>query len=345
MDFVKLGRTDIDISKICLGTMTWGQQNTEAEAFSQMDMAIERGINFFDTAELYSVPPKAETYGSTEKIIGNWLNEKKARDKIILASKVVGSGFAYMRPMERKLDRKNIETALNASLKRLQTDYLDLYYLHWPERQANYFGKLGFEHDPLDIDWTQLEETLGVLGDAVNAGKVRAIGVSNETPWGVMKFLEIAGRTGLPRIAAVQNPYNLLNRSYEVGLAEISLREDCPLLAYSPLGFGTLSGKYLGGKKPANGRITLFEEYKRYTKPQGIKATERYVNLAHDHGLDPAAMALAFVNAQPFVASNIIGATNVKQLASNIDAYELKLSPEIISAINEIHKEISNPAP
>ena len=345
MDFVTLGRTNIKVSKVCLGTMTWGEQNTETEAFAQMDMALERGINFFDTAELYSVPPKAETYGATEKIIGNWFNAKKTRDKVILASKVAGPGLDYMRDLPRKHDRRNIEAALDGSLKRLQTDYIDLYYLHWPERKTNYFSKLGYEHDPLDTDWTQLEETLSVLADAQKAGKIRAVGVSNETPWGVMKFLEIAGRSGLPRIAGVQNPYNLLNRSYEIGLAEISMREDCPLLAYSPLGFGTLSGKYLGGKKPIGARITLFDSYRRYTKPLAIKATERYVSLARDHGLDPAAMALAFVNAQPFVASNIIGATTMQQLTSNIDAYELKLSPEIVSAINEIHKEIPNPAP
>lgn len=346
MDFVELGRTAIKVSRVCLGTMTWGQQNSEAEGFVQMDRALERDINFFDTAEMYSIPPQAETHGATEKIIGNWMKKRGTRDKIVLASKVVGKGgFEYVRDGKSKFDRKNIEAALDASLERLQTDYLDLYQLHWPERKANYFGRLGFEHDATDTDWTPLEETLDVLGDAVKAGKIRAIGLSNETPWGVMRFLEIAERTGLPRAASVQNPYNLLNRSYEVGLAEISLREDCGLLAYSPLGFGVLSGKYVGGARPEGARISLFKSYGRYTKPQGVLATEAYVKLARDHGLDPAQMALAFINAQPFVTSNIIGATGLEQLDANIDAYDLKLSAEVIEGIQKIHVEYPNPAP
>ncbi len=345
MDFAKLGRTGIDVSKVCLGTMTWGEQNTQAQAFEQMDMALDRGINFFDTAELYSIPPRAETYGATETIIGNWMGERRARDKIVLASKAAGPGLNYMRDGNMKFDRKNLELALDASLKRLKTDYLDLYYLHWPVRKTNYFGHLGYEHDPADTDWAPLEESLGVLGDMVKAGKIRSVGVSNETPWGVMKFLEIAERTGLPRIAGVQNPYNLLNRIYEIGIAEISMREDCGLLAYSPLGFGSLSGKYLNGAEPKDGRMTLFESYRRYMKPQSIKATERYVQLANDSGLDPAQMALAFVNAQPFVTSNIIGATTLEQLKSNIDALDIKLSDDVMTAINEIQNEIPNPAP
>ncbi|MCK5546967.1 MAG: NADP(H)-dependent aldo-keto reductase [Rhodospirillaceae bacterium] len=345
MDFAKLGRTGIDVSKVCLGTMTWGEQNTQSQAFAQMDMALDRGINFFDTAELYSIPPRAETYGATETIIGNWLGERGTRDKIVLASKAAGPGLGYMRDGKMKFDRKNLELALDASLKRLKTDYLDLYYLHWPVRKTNYFGHLGYAHKPDDTDWAPLEETLGVLGDMVKAGKIRAVGVSNETPWGVMKFLEIAERTGLPRIAGVQNPYNLLNRIYEIGIAEISMREDCGLLAYSPLGFGALSGKYLNGAKPAGARMTLFESYRRYAKPKGVEATERYVQLAKDNGLDPAQMALAFVNAQPFVTSNIIGATTLEQLASNIDALDLKLSDEVMAAIDEIQNAIPNPAP
>ncbi|MCK5166398.1 MAG: NADP(H)-dependent aldo-keto reductase [Rhodospirillaceae bacterium] len=345
MDFVKLGRTSIDVSKVCLGTMTWGEQNNQTDAFEQMDFALERGINFFDTAELYSIPPRIETYGSTETIIGNWLGQRGSRDKIILASKAAGPGLGYMRDGKMKFDRKNLELALDASLKRLKTDYLDLYYLHWPVRKTNYFGHLGYEHNPADTDWTPLEESLGVLGDMVKAGKIRSVGISNETPWGVMKFLEIASRTGLPRIAGVQNPYNLLNRIYEIGVAEISMREDCGLLAYSPLGFGALSGKYLNGAKPEGARMTLFESYRRYAKPKGVAATERYVQLAKDNGLDPAQMALAFVNAQPFVTSNIIGATTLEQLASNIDALDLKLSDEVMAAIDEIQNAIPNPAP
>ena len=346
MDFVELGRTDIKVSRVCLGTMTWGQQNTEAEGFEQMDRALERDINFFDTAEMYSIPPSKETHGATEKIIGNWLKARGSRDKIVLASKVVGNGgFKYVRDGDTKFDRKNIEAALDASLKRLKTDYLDLYQLHWPERKANYFGRLGYEHDASDTNWTPLEETLDVLGDAVKAGKIRAVGLSNETPWGVMKFLEIAERTGLPRVASVQNSYNLLNRTYEVGLAEVSMREDCGLLAYSPLGFGALTGKYLGGAEPEGARLTLFKQYGRYTKPQGLLATEAYVQLAKDHGLDPAQMALAFINAQPFVTSNIIGATNLEQLDANIDAYGLKLSADVLDGIKQIHTEHPNPAP
>lgn len=345
MEFAKLGATDINVSKVCLGTMTWGEQNTQDQAFEQMDMAMDRGVNFFDTAELYSIPPRAETYGSTETIIGNWLAARKTRDKIVLASKASGPGLSYMRDGNMKFDRKNLELALDASLKRLQTDYLDLYYLHWPVRRTNYFGHLGYEHDPSDTDWTPLEETLGVLGDMVKAGKIRAVGISNETPWGFMKFLEIAERTGLPRLAGVQNPYNLLNRIYEIGMAEISMREDCGLLAYSPLGFGSLSGKYLNDAKPEGARMTLFESYRRYAKPKGIKATERYVALAKDSGLDPTQMALAFINAQPFLTSNIIGATTLAQLKSNIDALDIKLSKDVMDEINKIHTDIPNPAP
>ncbi len=345
MDFAKLGRTEIDVSKACLGTMTWGEQNNQADAFEQMDFALDRGINFFDTAELYSIPPRAETYGATETIIGNWMGERRARDKIILASKASGPGFDYMRDGKMRFDRKNLELALDASLKRLKTDYLDLYYLHWPVRKTNYFGNLGYKHNSADTDWAPLEESLGVLGDMVKAGKIRSVGISNETPWGAMKFLEIASRTGLPRVAGIQNPYNLLNRIYEIGLAEISMREDCGLLAYSPLGFGALSGKYLNGAKPEGARMTLFESYRRYAKPKGVAATERYVQLAKDKGIDPAQMALAFINAQPFVTSNIIGATSMAQLKSNIDAFDIKLSDDVVAAINEIHNEIPNPAP
>ncbi len=347
MDKVELGRTGINVTRVCLGTMTWGQQNTEAEGFEQMDYALDRGINFFDCAELYSIPPKAETYGSTETIIGNWMKARASRDKIVLASKAaVGKNFSYMREGPMKFDRRNLEAALDASLKRLQTDYLDLYQLHWPERKSNYFSTLGYKHNPADTDWTPLEETLDVLGGFVKAGKVRAVGLSNETPWGVMKFLEIADRTGLPRMASVQNPYNLLNRSYEIGLAEISMREACGLLAYSPLAFGVLSGKYEGGARPDGARITLFEKnYKRYTKPEALLATTAYVALAKAHNLDMAQMALAFINAQPFVTANIIGATTMEQLKSNVDAYELKLSDEVMEGIEAIHTRHPNPSP
>lgn len=349
MNTTRLGRTDITVSRICLGTMTWGEQNTQDDAFQQMDYAIDNGVNFFDTAELYAVPPRPETQGRTETIIGNWLKAHNNRDKIVLATKIAGPAHAgptvaHFRDGEPRLDRKNIEAALDTSLKRLQTDYVDLYQLHWPDRPTNNFGRLGYKHD-FDFEPVPLEETLSVLSDLVKAGKIRAVGVSNETPWGVMKMLEIAERTGLPRIASVQNPYALTNRSYEVGLAEISLREDCGLLAYSPLGFGSLSGKYIGGARPKGARLTMFPVLGRYNSPICDRATERYVALARDHGLDPAQMALAFVNTRPFTTSTIIGATTMTQLESNIATWDMTLSNEVLEAIEAIHTEIPNPAP
>lgn len=349
MKTTRLGRTDITVSRICLGTMTWGEQNTQDDAFQQMDYAIDNGVNFFDTAELYAVPPRPETQGRTETKLGNWFKARGTRDKVVLATKVAGPSHAgpavaHFRDGAPRLDRKNIEAALDASLKRLQTDYVDLYQLHWPDRPTNNFGRLGYEHDT-DFDPVPLEETLSALGDLVKAGKIRAVGVSNETPWGVMKMLEIANRTGLPRIASVQNPYALTNRTYDVGLAEVSLREDCGLLAYSPLGFGSLSGKYIGGARPEGARLTMFPVLGRYNSPLCDRATERYVELARDHGLDPAQMALAFVNTRPFVTSTIIGATTMAQLESNIASWDMTLSSEILEAIETIHTETPNPAP
>jgi aryl-alcohol dehydrogenase-like predicted oxidoreductase len=355
MDYTQLGRTGIKVSRICLGTMTWGQQNTQADAFDQLDYALDYGINFFDTAELYPVPPMAETYGATETIIGHWLKARGGRDKIVLASKVSCKNALghnppvdYMRPDlnngAMKLDRANLTAALDASLKRLQTDYLDLYQIHWPERGTNFFGRLGYAHPPEDTS-TPLEETLDVLADFVRAGKVRAIGLSNDTPWGVMKALSLAEQTELPRVASVQNPYSLLNRTYEVGLAEVSVREECGLLAYSPLAFGVLSGKYLGGQRPAGARLSLFPYFARYSGPRVEEATMRYVKLAHDHGLDAAQMALAFVNGRSFLTANIIGATTMEQLKSNVASTELRLSAEVLDAIEAVHKDITNPAP
>ena len=347
MQYRKLGSTDIDVSVICLGTMTWGEQNSQAEAFAQMDYALEQGVNFFDTAELYSIPPRAATYGRTEEIIGHWLAQRGTRERIVLASKIAGPGedwLPHIRAGKTRFNRDHIEAALNASLQRLQTDYLDLYQLHWPERNTNFFGQLGFSPADQD-DFTPIAETLQALDAQVRAGKIRHIGLSNETPWGVMGFLQAAERLGLSRIVSVQNPYSLLNRSYEVGLAEISWREHCGLLAYSPLGFGVLSGKYLDGARPRGSRLNLFPDYTRYSNPAAESATARYVAVAREHRLDPAQMALAFVNSRPFLTSTIIGATSMDQLKSNIGSIELALSRQVLEGIEAIHGAYPNPSP
>lgn len=345
MLYRRLGRTDLDVSLICLGTMTWGEQNTEAEAHQQLDAALDAGVNFIDTAEMYPVPPKAETCGLTEKYLGTWLKRRNNREKVVLATKVIGrSDFSYVRDGTQRLDRKNIEAALNASLKRLQTDYIDLYQLHWPDRNTNFFGKLGYEYDPADSP-VPVGETLTVLGDLVAAGKVRYIGLSNETPWGAMTFLRTAERLGLPRVMSIQNPYSLLNRTFEIGLAEVAHHEDTGLLAYSPLGFGVLSGKYLNDARPAGARLTLFTRFMRYNNPAAIAATQQYVELAQRHGLDPAQMALAYVNSRTFLTSTIIGATSLEQLRSNIASANIVLTPEVLSGIEAIHLDQPNPAP
>jgi aryl-alcohol dehydrogenase-like predicted oxidoreductase len=346
MLYRELGQTGLKVSIICLGTMTWGEQNSESEAHEQMDYALQTGVNFIDTAEMYPVPPKAETYGSTEKIIGSWLEKRKVRDKIILATKVVGrsSNFGYLREGETRLDRKNITAALDASLDRLRTDYIDLYQLHWPDRTTNYFGQLGYTH--LENEQSvPPEETLQVLQDLVKAGKIRHVGLSNETPWGAMRFLQLAEAKKWPRMVSIQNPYNLLNRSYEVGLSEISIRENCGLLAYSPLAFGVLSGKYLGGRQPKGTRLTLFSRFQRYNNGKAEEATERYVKIAKEAGLDPAQMALAFINRQRFVTSNIIGATTAEQLEADIASADVKLAPDVMRAIEAVHNDIPNPCP
>lgn len=346
MNYNLLGNSGIKVSKICLGTMTWGNQNSQSEAFEQLGYALDQGVNFIDTAELYPVPPDPSTYGATETIVGNWLKQTGKRNQVILASKVCGptAWCPHIRKGEAKLDRKNIFSAVEGSLKRLQTDYLDLYQVHWPERQTNYFGKLGYEENA-DSHVTPIEETLAVLGALVKEGKIRHIGISNETPWGVTQYLNGAKEQRLPRILSVQNPYSLLNRSFEIGLAEISHREQVGLLAYSPLGFGTLSGKYLGGLHPEKGRITLFPHYQRYSTEQGIKATEAYVALAREHGLDPVQMALSFVHSRPFVTSTIIGATTMEQLRCNIASVDIDLPEEMIPAIHDIHQTFPNPCP
>ncbi|WP_462381529.1 NADP(H)-dependent aldo-keto reductase [Pseudomonas sp. Marseille-QA0892] len=345
MDYRRLGRTELKVSALCLGTMTWGEQNTEQEAFEQIDRAQGAGINFIDTAEMYPVPPRAETYSRTESILGNYFKARGNRDNWILASKVAGpgNGITHIRDGKLKFNRQHIVAALDASLARLQTDWIDLYQLHWPERSTNFFGKLGYSHQ--EESTTSLAETLEVLQEQVKAGKIRHVGLSNETPWGLMHCLHLSETRELPRVASIQNPYSLLNRTFEVGLAEVAIREQAGLLAYSPLAFGMLSGKYDKGAKPDGARLTLFERFQRYNNPESIAATTRYVNLAREHGLDPAQMALAFVTSRPFVTSNIIGATSLSQLESNLASADLTLSEEVITGIESIHKQQPNPAP
>jgi aryl-alcohol dehydrogenase-like predicted oxidoreductase len=347
MEYRTLGRSDIKVSVICLGSMTWGEQNTEADAFAQLDYALDHGVNFIDTAELYAIPPRGQTYGLTERYIGNWLRQSGRREQVVLATKVVGPGedwLPHIRHGKSRLNRKTITAALEASLQRLQTDVIDLYQLHWPDRKTNFFGQLGYQHDP-DDDFVPIEETLAVLQDLVQQGKVRHVGLSNETPWGAMTFLKLAEQHGWPRIVSIQNPYSLLNRTFEIGLAEIAMREQTGLLAYSPLGFGVLSGKYLDGRQPADARLTLWPDYSRYSNTQAVSATRAYVQLAREHGLDPAQMALAYVNSRPFVTSNIIGATNLQQLASNIASADMQLPPELLEAVEAIHTGQPNPSP
>jgi len=346
MNYRRLGRTDIKVSALCLGTMTFGEQNSEQEAHSQLDRALAAGINFIDTAEIYPVPPRAETQGLTECHVGTWLRSRGCRDRVILATKVAGPGdwLPYLRGGAARLDRRNIEAALDASLERLGTDYIDLYQLHWPDRETNFFGKLGYEHPAQDRS-VPLLETLEVLGELVTSGKIRHIGVSNETPWGLMRFLMLATEGNLPRMVSIQNPYSLLNRAFEIGLAEVSMREQCGLLAYSPLAFGVLSGKYLGGARPAGARLTLFERFSRYSNPQAAKATAEYVSLARRHGLDPAQMAIAWITSRPFVTSTIIGATTLEQLDSDLASADLTLCEEVMSGIEEIHIRQPNPGP
>ncbi len=344
MQYSYLGNTDIRVSRLCLGTMTWGEQNTEAEAHNQLDYAIERGINFIDTAEIYPVPPQADTQGRTEAYIGSWLARRGRRDDLVLASKVSGPGewVSYLRSGPQ-LTAAHIRKALVASLERLQTDYLDLYQIHWPARQTNFFGRRGYADD--DQPSTPLAETLQALAEWVKQGKIRTIGLSNETPWGVMHCLRLAEQLGLPRVVSIQNPYNLLNRSFEIGLAEIAQREKVGLLAYSPLAFGVLTGKYLQGQRPANARLTLFERFQRYTGEQASRIVERYVQLARDHGLSPAQMALAFVTSQPFVTANIIGATSMAQLQENMASADLELPAAVLKGIEAIHRELPDPCP
>ncbi|MDC3181760.1 NADP(H)-dependent aldo-keto reductase [Flavobacteriaceae bacterium] len=346
MKYNTLGSTDLKISEICLGTMTWGRQNTQEEGWAQMDYALEQGIQFWDTAELYPVPTLPELYAHTEIIMGQWFKQSGKRSEIVLASKIAGpAGFtAHIRT--NGFQSTALKEAVEGSLKRLQTDYIDLYQLHWPERNTNFFGKLGYTHDS-DEQWVEnFEEVLDTLGALVAEGKIRHIGLSNETPWGLMRYLDAyRAKQERPRIQTVQNPYSLLNRSYEVGLAECSMREQVGLLAYSPLGFGVLSGKYLGGVQPEGARVTLFPNYNRYSNPQAVQATEAYAQLAQEHGLSLAQMSLAFVRTRPFVQSTIIGATSMEQLRENAESAQVALSEDVLRGIEAIHVQYPNPSP
>ncbi|CAH3761872.1 MULTISPECIES: NADP(H)-dependent aldo-keto reductase [Serratia] len=346
MQYHRIPHSSLEVSVLGLGTMTFGEQNSEADAHAQLDYALAAGVNLIDTAELYPVPPRPETQGLTESYIGSWLKARGNREKIVLASKVSGpvrGTDSSIRP-QQALDRKNIRAALDASLKRLNTDYLDLYQLHWPQRATNCFGKLNYQYTD-DKATVTLLETLEALTEQVRAGKIRYIGVSNETPWGVMRYLQLAEKHELPRIVSIQNPYSLLNRSFEIGLAEISQHEGVELLAYSSLAFGTLSGKYLNGAKPAGARNTLFTRFNRYSGQQTQLAIAECVALAKKHGLDPSQMALAFVRQQPFVASTLLGATTVDQLKINIDSLDVVLDEDVLQALEEIHTRFTIPAP
>lgn len=341
-----LGRTDIRVSALALGSMTWGEQNSEAEAFEQIRRAQAAGINFIDTAEMYPVPPKAESCGATETIIGNYFRRHGGREQWIIASKAAapGNGITHIRGGRPHHDRANLIAAVEGSLRRLQTDCIDLYQLHWPDRATNFFGQLGYRHDP-DAHFTPIEESLEVLDELVRSGKIRHVGLSNETPWGLHRFLQLAETRGWPRPVSIQNPYNLLNRSFEVGLAEMAIREDVGLLAYSPLAFGLLSGKYEDGARPPQGRLTLFERFQRYNNPRARQVASACVRLAREHGLDPAQMALAWVTGQPFVTSNIIGATTLEQLERNIASLNLQLDASLLEAIEALQIAQPNPAP
>jgi aryl-alcohol dehydrogenase-like predicted oxidoreductase len=346
MQYQTLPQIDEKVSKICLGTMTWGQQNTEDQAHAQMNLALAEGVNFWDTAEMYPSPPDKDKQGDTERFMGTWFSKTKQRDKVILASKI--SPMSFLRGGQTRYTAKQISAAIDDNLQRLQTDYIDIYQLHWPERKANFFGQRGYDEDmatqPLE-DLTSFLETISALNDEIKKGRIRSYGLSNDTAWGLMRYLWEADKNNLIAPITIQNPYSLLNRLYEVGLAEISHRENVGLLAYSPLGFGVLSGKYLDGKRPAGARLTEYDRFDRYANEQAKSATVQYAKIAADAGLDMAQMALAFVNSRSFVTSNIIGATSIEQLQSNIDSINLTLSSDVLDAINAVHTQYPNPSP
>lgn len=347
MEYRTLGRTDLQVSKICLGTMTWGQQNNEVEAHEQMDYAIDQGINFFDTAELYAVPSTRQNNGLTEQYIGTWFKKTGKRSRVVLATKIAGprADLTFIRDHQLNYSGKQLNLAFEGSLRRLQTDYIDLYQLHWPQRKTNTFGRLGFRYDPSDPWQDDFQEVLETMSELIQAGKLRHWGLSNETPWGLMHTIRLAEKYGLPAPVSIQNPYNLLNRTFEVGLAECAIREQCGLLAYSPLGFGLLSGKFHKKTDTPRDRINQFRNLARYNSPHSWEATARYLALAEQHGLSLVEMALAFVTQQHFTTANIIGATTMEQLRENIATASVVLSPGLLQAIDAIHTEIPNPAP
>ncbi|MGE8561154.1 MAG: NADP(H)-dependent aldo-keto reductase [Acinetobacter sp.] len=349
MQLKPLANTGILLPEICLGTMTFGEQNSQAEAFQQLEYALDQGLFFWDTAEMYPVPPKPETQGATETILGNWIAERGNRDQLFIASKIAGpsQGGSHIRDGQTRFTATEISSAIEGSLKRLQSDYIDLYQLHWPQRPTNFFGKLGYGNTEAhqDTEVTALEETLSALSDEIKKGRIRYIGLSNETPWGTMKFLHLAEKLGLEKFVSVQNPYNLLNRTYEIGMSEIAQYENVGLLAYSPLAFGYLSGKFRHGARPENARVTLFSRFSRYSNPESEWATEQYAQLAERHGLTLTQLSLAFIKQQFFVTSTIIGATNLDQLKENIQAFEIDLSAEVLQGIENIHRQQPNPAP
>ena len=345
MKFKKLGNTDLDVSLICLGTMTWGTQNTEKDAFEQMDYSVSQGVNFFDTAEIYSVPPTSDSYGKTEVMIGNWFEKRKNRDKIILASKVAGPGCDWIRGGGNNFDEKKIGEAIDGSLKRLKTDYIDLYQLHWPERSTNFFGRRDYSYNNKEGEWNSFENILDALGKFIKSGKIRYIGMSNETPYGLSRYLEISKNKGAPRMMSVQNPYSLVNRTYEIGMSEISIRQKCGLLVYYPLAAGALSGKYRNGEMPKNSRMALFKGWERHLNPLAMRAYDEYYKLAKDFNLTMVQLAQSFVNSRPFVTSNIIGATTMEQLKENIGSVNIDFTDEMMERVDKIHNENPNPSP
>ncbi|MCH4551870.1 NADP(H)-dependent aldo-keto reductase [Aestuariibaculum lutulentum] len=345
MKYTTIPKTDIEVSKICLGTMTWGNQNTEAEGHEQLDYALEQGVNFIDTAEMYPVPASPETQGETSRIIGSWLKKRNNREQVIIASKIVGRPSDYTAHIRTSgLQADSIAEAVDNELKRLQTDYIDVYQIHWPERETNTFGKRDYVHNASD-EWTDnFNEVLHKMDEQIKAGKIRHVGLSNEKAWGTMRFLEESKSHSLPRMRTIQNAYSLLNRTYEGDLAEISMREDIGLLAYSPMAFGVLSGKYIKGTAADNARLKLFPRFARYSSEQCTEATKQYLKIAEDNNMTLAEMSLAFVNQQPFVTSNIIGATSLEQLKENINSINVTLSDAVLEQINAVHALIPNPA-
>ena len=345
MKYTTLPKTDIKVSKICLGTMTWGNQNSQDEGFAQMNLALDKGVNFFDVAELYPVPATADTYAETERIIGNWFNKTGNRDKVVLATKIAGPGDYTAHIRTNGFSKEALNEAVNNSLKRLKTDYIDLYQLHWPERTTNTFGVRDYTHNPNDKWEDNFNEVLHNLDEIIKSGKIRQVGISNEKAWGTMRYLEESKTNSLPRMITIQNAYSLINRVFEGDMAEIAIREEIGLLAYSPMAFGVLSGKYIKGTAADNARLKLFPRFARYSGDKATEATKRYLKIAEDHGMTLAQMALAFVTDRPFMTSNIIGATSLEQLNENIDSATITLSEEVLKAINEVHAELPNPAP